>query len=94
MTRKATPPSTASPPADAPRLRTIDELAPIIRRGKTWIYEAVRAGRLPHTRIGRQILFTDEHVDQIITAREHLTGDYGRRKNSPRRTPSAERRAG
>jgi excisionase family DNA binding protein len=47
-------------------LLTADELAAIIGMGTDWIYAEVRAGRIPHVRLGRYVRFRPESIDQWI----------------------------
>lgn len=49
---------------------TADELAALLRVSVPWIYRECRAGRMPHTRVARQIRFTEDHVRQILAAGE------------------------
>jgi excisionase family DNA binding protein len=53
-------PSTATPPttlADGPLLRP-EDAARLLSVKTSWVYEAVRAGRVPCLRVGRHIRFT------------------------------------
>ena len=36
-----------------------------------WVYREVRAGRLPHIRLGRYVRFRRESIDAWLDAREH-----------------------
>jgi excisionase family DNA binding protein len=58
-------PSTASPPAalTEDRLLRPEQAAWYLNVKTSWIYEAVRAGRLPCHRVGRHIRFTRPMLD-------------------------------
>ncbi|PJN38955.1 DNA-binding protein [Streptomyces sp. CB02959] len=50
----------------APSLFTYDEAADALRVQKTWLQRHIKA--LPHTKIGREVLFTEEHLAEIVRA--------------------------
>ena len=55
--------------SDSHALLTPDEVAERLRVTKCWVYAEVRAGRLPHVRLGRYIRFRADAIDTWI---EHI----------------------
>jgi excisionase family DNA binding protein len=53
-------------PEDPRTLLTADEVAERLRVTKCWVYAEVRAGRLPHVRLGRYIRFRAGAIDSWI----------------------------
>jgi excisionase family DNA binding protein len=53
-------------PEDPRTLLTADEVAARLRVTKCWIYTEVRAGRLPHVRLGRYVRFRAGAIDSWI----------------------------
>ena len=53
-------------PEDPRALLTADEVAARLRVTKCWIYTEVRAGRMPHVRLGRYIRFRAAALDSWI----------------------------
>jgi excisionase family DNA binding protein len=53
-------------PRDPRTLLTAEELAERLRVTKCWIYTEVRAGRLPHVRLGRYVRFRADAIDSWI----------------------------
>jgi excisionase family DNA binding protein len=51
---------------DPRALLTADEVAARLRVTKCWVYAEVRAGRLPHVRLGRYIRFRAGAIDSWI----------------------------
>jgi excisionase family DNA binding protein len=47
-----------------------DDVAAILGMTTDWIYREVRAGRLPHLRLGRYVRFRPESIDSWLDARE------------------------
>lgn len=64
----------ASPLAAAsdhlPRVYTIAEAARLLRVPEGWLRKKVTAGAVPHTRLGKHVRFTDDHLRQIIASGE------------------------
>jgi excisionase family DNA binding protein len=59
--------STATVAQRDPRaLLTAEEVAERLRVTKCWIYTEVRAGRLPHIRLGRYVRFRASAIDSWI----------------------------
>lgn len=52
------------------RLMTIAEAADQLNVPFTWLRDKVSARAVPHTRIGRHVRFTEEHVQAIIAGGE------------------------
>jgi excisionase family DNA binding protein len=52
------------------RVYTIAEAAKLLRVPDGWLRKKVTAGLVPHTRLGKHVRFTDEHLDQIIRSGE------------------------
>lgn len=60
----------ATAPADADRLLDADEVAAMLRMGKDWLYAEVRAGRIPHVRLGRYVRFRKGAIDEWLREQE------------------------
>jgi excisionase family DNA binding protein len=56
-----------------PELKTIDEVAPILRIKPVTVRRLVSEGKLPYVKIGRRYCFTDEHLKTFIAHNEHNT---------------------
>ncbi len=52
------------------RLLEADDVARYIGMTTDWIYREVRAGRMPHIRLGRCVRFRRESIDAWLAARE------------------------
>jgi excisionase family DNA binding protein len=63
-------------PRDPRPLLTAEEVAERLRVTKCWIYAEVRAGRLPHVRLGRYVRFRAGAIDSWIEEIER--GGHGR----------------
>lgn len=72
--------------ADGPLLRP-DEAANLLAVKTSWIYEAVRTGRLPCIRVERHIRFTRDLLENW------LSGQIGRPENQRMRTPDQRPRS-
>jgi excisionase family DNA binding protein len=69
-------------PRDPRALLTADEVAERLRVTKCWIYAEVRAGRLPHVRLGRYVRFRADAIESWIEEIErggHGANGAGRR---------------
>ena len=53
-----------------PELKTIDEVAPLLRVKPVTVRRLIREGHLPYAKAGRRYLFTDEHIRTFITRNE------------------------
>lgn len=53
------------------RLLTITDAAVELNVPESWLRKAVSARRVPFTRLGRHVRFTDAHLDAIVTTGEH-----------------------
>lgn len=51
-------------------LFTIDEAAAVLHVPRSWLRDRVSARLVPHTRLGRHVRFTPEHLAQIIASGE------------------------
>jgi excisionase family DNA binding protein len=60
--------SRASTRLDGPLLRP-DQAAALLAVKTSWVYDAVRTGRLPCLRIGRHIRFTRAMLEEWLTTR-------------------------
>ncbi|WTW96570.1 helix-turn-helix domain-containing protein [Streptomycetaceae bacterium NBC_01309] len=69
----------ASPPEEDTRLYTPDEAALRLRVTKDWLIKRVRRGEAPHTRVGRQVLFSAGNLRAFIAMREVQPSARGRR---------------
>jgi excisionase family DNA binding protein len=52
------------------RLLEADDVARYIGMTTDWIYREVRAGRMPHIRLGRYVRFRRESIDAWLAGRE------------------------
>ena len=64
------------------RLLEAEDVAALLGMTTDWVYQEVRAKRLPHIRLGRYVRFRRESIDAWLDACERAT------------TVSAERTAG
>jgi excisionase family DNA binding protein len=90
-------PSTANPPATLAedRLLRPEQAAWYLNVKTSWVYEAVRAGRLPCHRVGRHIRFTRLMLDDWLAEQprrvEPLGSERGVDLKGERSVSSAER---
>lgn len=63
----------AQPEGEPLRVYTIAEAARLLRVPEGWLRKKVTAALVPHTRLGKHVRFTDEHLDQIIRSGEQST---------------------
>ena len=66
---------------------TIAEAARLLRVPEGWLRKKVTAGLVPHTRIGKHVRFTNDHLRRVIAAGEVQTAaspDQPRQGLSPR----------
>jgi excisionase family DNA binding protein len=54
----------------ASRLLEVEDVANILGMRTDWVYREVRAGRLPHIRLGRAVRFRRESIEAWIQSRE------------------------
>jgi excisionase family DNA binding protein len=54
------------------RLLTMQEVADYLDVPLYWVQQRVRLKTIPHTRVGRHVRFTREHIADIIAAGEQL----------------------
>jgi excisionase family DNA binding protein len=54
----------------ASRLLEADDVAEYLGMRTDWVYREVRAGRLPHIRLGRAVRFRRESIEAWLEARE------------------------
>ena len=52
------------------RLLEAEDVARYIGMTADWVYREVRAGRMPHIRLGRYVRFRRESIDAWLQARE------------------------
>ena len=62
----------------AARLLEVEDVANILGMRTDWVYREVRAGRLPHIRLGRAVRFRRESIEAWIQSREHGTVPHRR----------------
>jgi excisionase family DNA binding protein len=62
----------------ASRLLEAEDVATYLGVRTDWVYREVRAGRLPHIRLGRAVRFRRESIEAWIDSRER--GMPGRRR--------------
>lgn len=65
------------------QLFTFAEAAERLALPESWLRTQVRQRKVPHTRLGRHVRFTDEHLEQIVAAGE--TGPTATPTPTPRR---------
>lgn len=51
-------------------LLTIAEAAEVLNVPEGWLRKKVSAGVVPHTRLGKHVRFTQDHIAQIVVAGE------------------------
>jgi excisionase family DNA binding protein len=56
--------------ADSARLLEAEDVANYLGVRTDWVYREVRAGRLPHIRLGRAVRFRRESIEAWIDSRE------------------------
>lgn len=54
----------------ASRLLEVEDVATFLGMRTDWVYREVRAGRLPHIRLGRAVRFRRESIEAWIQSRE------------------------
>ena len=54
----------------ASRLLEVEDVANFLGMRTDWVYREVRAGRLPHIRLGRAVRFRRESIEAWIQSRE------------------------
>ena len=59
-------PLVAVPADESPRVYTIAEAARLLRVPEGWLRKKVTAGLVPHTRLGKHVRFTEEHLRRIV----------------------------
>jgi excisionase family DNA binding protein len=90
---------TASAPSPA-RLLEAEDVAGLLGMTTDWVYREVRAGRLPHIRLGRYVRFRHESIDAWLLACErgmvppgtNRPGDAPASRGRHRRTNSDARK--
>jgi len=60
-------------PDDAVRLFTIKEAAEVLRIPISWLYERTRRNAIPCRRIGKYVRFTQQDLNEIISANVQST---------------------
>lgn len=58
------------PAGDSARLLEAEDVANYLGVRTDWVYREVRAGRLPHIRLGRAVRFRSESIEAWIDSRE------------------------
>lgn len=61
----------SSTPAEG-KLLEVADVAELIGMTADWVYREVRAGRLPHIKLGRYVRFRRESIDAWLESRETL----------------------
>lgn len=59
-------------------LLTADDVAGRLGVPKSWVYAQVRAGGVPHVRLGRYVRFRPEAIDEWLAAIEREARPSGR----------------
>jgi len=73
MAELSEPVGSDAPPirtAAAARLLEAEDVANYLGMRTDWVYREVRAGRLPHIRLGRAVRFRRESIELWLEARE------------------------
>lgn len=52
------------------RLLSTEEAAQYLNVSYSWLKKQVAGKRVPHTKLGRRVLFSSEHLAQIVSAGE------------------------
>jgi excisionase family DNA binding protein len=63
-----------SPLEDLPAVLTVDEVAALLRTGRTATYEAVRRGDLPSLRVGRKVRIPRDRLLELLNGSDHRVG--------------------
>jgi len=74
-------------PAPFPALHTVAQVASWLGKPERWLEDEMRADRITYTRIGRDRLFTDEQIQQLLKTFEKPakgTGPASPKKKSAR----------
>lgn len=50
------------------RLLTAEDLCEMWQVKKSWVYDEVQAGRLPHVKLGRALRFRQADLDEYVQA--------------------------
>ncbi len=58
------------------RLLEVDDVARYLGMRTDWVYREVRAGRLPHIRLGRAVRFRRDSIEAWVAARERGAGNH------------------
>jgi excisionase family DNA binding protein len=66
-------------PEPGARLLEAEEVAQYLGMRTDWVYREVRAGRLPHIRLGRAVRFRRESIEAWLESRERGASN-GRRR--------------
>jgi excisionase family DNA binding protein len=74
--------------AETPRLRDISEAAAYLNVPYSWLRDKVTERRVPFTRLGKHVRFTEDHLDQIVAAGEQPVAPSPARGRRRRRSPS------
>ncbi len=64
-------------------LYSIVAAAKVLGVSPSWLREQVRGHRVPHTRIGTHVRFTEEHLAEIVEAGQSRPAVSGRGGESP-----------
>lgn len=67
------------------RLLDADDVAAALGVSRDWIYAEVRAGRIPHVRLGRNVRFRSQAVEDWIAGLES-----GRMSATPKRSRTVD----
>ncbi len=59
---------TADPPVQAPRVFTVDEIAPMLRVGRNAVYLAIQRGELHAYRVGRFLRVREDDLRAWLAA--------------------------
>jgi len=62
----------------AARLLEAEDVANYLGMRTDWVYREVRAGRLPHIRLGRAVRFRRESIEAWLESRERGASDRRR----------------
>ncbi len=66
----STPPAPGASATAGSRLLEVEDVANYLGVRTDWVYREVRAGRLPHIRLGRAVRFRRESIEAWVDSRE------------------------
>ena len=70
-------------PSAEPLIYNAEQAAKRLNGLKTanWLKTQARAGRIPHTRLGKTIAFSEQNLRDLVSQESRDAGSYGRKKS-------------